>query len=292
MGGHFDQVIVSIDKMIEVLRKEEKADIEHRDRCQASGNKNTNDIEDLGHAVDTANKTIKRLTETAAGVQEQINTIAEDIGNTNTDKVRLLDMRNDDHAEFVQALKTDADAIELLEMAMQALTKFYTKNRIPLSLLGNTSSGNYTYDHDKAPETAWKGPNYGGRKSESSGIMAILEMLKEDLEKDMIIGRKDETAAEEAYENDMAALNSLLAAQTAKQVSLERELADLKSHIFDKGEYMDQKSDDLGEENALKTALYSDCSWVDMHFDSRRTKRKTEIDGLVEAKSYLAGAAS
>jgi len=35
-GGHFDKVIASIDSMIEILRREEQADIQHRDRCQGS----------------------------------------------------------------------------------------------------------------------------------------------------------------------------------------------------------------------------------------------------------------
>merc|ERR1712087_370111 len=87
------------------------------------------------------------------------------------------------HAEFVQALKDDSDAIELLEMAIVALTKFYKKNKIPLSLLGTKPE--YTEDPDKAPETIWDGGNYGGKTSETGGIVAIIGMLKEDLEKSM-----------------------------------------------------------------------------------------------------------
>jgi len=39
-GGHFDAVIASIDQMIQLLRKEEQDDIQHRDRCQNSDKKN------------------------------------------------------------------------------------------------------------------------------------------------------------------------------------------------------------------------------------------------------------
>merc|ERR1712087_902874 len=37
-GGHFDKVIASIDAMIAFLRKEEEADIDHRDRCEGAEN--------------------------------------------------------------------------------------------------------------------------------------------------------------------------------------------------------------------------------------------------------------
>ena len=33
----------------------------------------------------------------------------------------------------------------------------------------------------------------------------------------------------------------------------------------------------------------TDCKWVKTHFESRRDKRKTEMQGLVDAKSFLAG---
>jgi hypothetical protein len=46
-GGQFEKVIVMIDNMIELIRKEEADDIAHRDRCQNAEGKNGNDIEDI-----------------------------------------------------------------------------------------------------------------------------------------------------------------------------------------------------------------------------------------------------
>ena len=34
---------------------------------------------------------------------------------------------------------------------------------------------------------------------------------------------------------------------------------------------------------------YSDCSWVETHFETRREKRQAEMAGLTDAKSYLSG---
>merc|ERR1719352_1768402 len=50
-GGHFDKVIVMIDEMISLLRKEEQEDIEHRDRCENSQNANGNELDDLAHDI-------------------------------------------------------------------------------------------------------------------------------------------------------------------------------------------------------------------------------------------------
>merc|ERR1711920_1017535 len=118
-------------------------------------------MEDINHEIDRSKKKIQRLEAESQLLQTKIDATEADIKATIQDMETLLQMRNDQHAIFVQALKDDADAIELLEMAIVALTKFYKKNKIPLSLIGK----NYTVDADKAPETIWDGGNYGGRTS-------------------------------------------------------------------------------------------------------------------------------
>jgi len=74
-----------------------------------------------------------------------------------------------------------------------------------------------------------------------------------------------------------------------KKIQTEKELAELKQKKLDTEEYKGQKEGDLGAEKDLKGSLMSDCSWVKTHFKTRAEKRQTEIDGLQEAKGYLAG---
>ena len=45
------KVVFMIDQMIADLRKEEQDDVDHRDRCENSQNKNSNEKEDLEHAA-------------------------------------------------------------------------------------------------------------------------------------------------------------------------------------------------------------------------------------------------
>merc|ERR1719387_1421093 len=89
----------------------------------------------------------------------------------------------------------------------------------------------YAKDADKAPETSWSGANYGGRQSGSGGILAILDMLVEDLEKEMADGRKDDADAQEEYEKQNGALQKTLDAQEETQVSLEEEKASVEAKI-------------------------------------------------------------
>jgi len=288
-GGHFDKVMASIDAMIEFLRKEEQADIAHRDRCQGSQLKNKNDKEDLQSTIEKTDKEISRMNDEAKELKTKIATLTGDIEISKSNMEELLKMRNKEHAEFVQALKDDADAIALIDRAMVTLADFYKKNQIPLEL---AQEPQYTIDQDKAPETIWEGADYGGRKSETTGIIAILGMVKEDIQKEMQEGRKEDADAQASYEESRAALKDTLDSQIASKIALEKQLAELEGATVDTEEFKSGKEGDLDAEKKLSDALYNDCSWVETHFKSRREKRKAEIAGLQEAKDYLAGVES
>merc|ERR1719230_921343 len=148
----------------------------------------------------------------------------------------------------------------------------------------------YSVDEDKAPEADFSAGNKRGQ--ETGGIIAILEMVNEDTENEIKTSREEDAEAEADYEKSCGALQETLDAQTASKIANEQELAELQEDIADTEELKDSKASDLAEEQALEASLQKDCAWVESHFDSRRDKRKAEIDGLVEAKNSLAGVGS
>merc|ERR1719473_101822 len=285
-GGHFDKVIVMIDKMIADLRKEEQDDIVARDKCQEDKNKLDNEAEDLEYNIKKTEELIGRLEDKKDVLEKDIAVKEEEIAATNETMAELLAARNKENEEFKQALKDDTDAVALIQQAIEALTAFYTNNKLPLAF--SQEDPKYTVDEDKAPDT-FEG-DYGGRKSESTGIIAILSMLKEDLEKEIKTGREEEAEAQAEYEKQRAALQETMNKLLETRTALEDEKADIDSKIADaKGEVENKESlkdDKEGELDAMKP----NCDWVLSTFDSRREKRKAEIQGLIEAKGMLAGA--
>jgi len=290
LGGHFDKVMGMIDDMIALLRKEEASDIVHRDLCENQQNANKNEMADLQSMIKKTDEMLKRMGNTKTELGEEISKLEDDIKGTKKSQKELLDFRNNESAEFKQALKDDADAIALIRQAIGALSKFYKNNKIPLGLAQKAPE--YAKDADKAPETSWSGSDYGGRKSESGGILAILSMLAEDLEKEMADGRADDADAQEKYLKQNGALQATLDAQDATKVSLEEELASLEEKIDAAEEFKKGKSDDKDAEGDTAKALATDCKWVKTHFETRRSKRKDEMQGLVDAKAFLAGVES
>merc|ERR1719333_1436424 len=195
-----------------------------------------------------------------------------------------LKMRNKAHEDFKQALADDMNGVKLLESAIAALGKFYKKNKIPMGLV---QAPEYTVDEDKMPEKDMG--DYKDRQSDSAPIIGMISQIKEDLEMEIKTGRQEEADAQADYEKERAAMTETLEAQTDSKVATEKDLAELESKIADKTAFKEQKETDLKEQETLKDSINTDCAWVATHFDSRREKRKTEIDGLVEAKNFLAG---
>merc|ERR1719453_1750089 len=142
-------------------------------------------------------------------------------------------------------------------------------------------SPEYSHDEDKAPETSWSGSDYGGRKGETGGIIAILGMLVEDTQKEMKEARADDADAQAKYEKQNAALQETLDSQEKTKANLETEKSDLEAKIRAYERHKAGKAEDQKAGDDTEKALMTECAWVKDHFESRRDKRKAEIQGLV-----------
>jgi len=284
-GGHFNKILATIDKMVELLREEAKEDVAHKSRCEKSLEKNKLDTEDLEHEIKKGNKTIDRLKSEASALQDIVTEAEMQINATQGEMDEARQLRGEEMDGVVQALKDDADAIALIEEAIAALGKFYDRQKDDEEVLVQVSQPDDSAD--KPPET-FKG-EYKGNTGESRGVIAILEMIKEDLQKEMQKSRGDDSAAQVMYKKSMDKMTESLQSQTSKKTAAEKDIAALEFKIADLEQEVDAKSADLDGEKKLKESLDTDCAWIDTHFESRKTKREAEIEGLQEAKMYLSG---
>merc|ERR1712008_93983 len=103
---------------IEMLREEAQVDIKDRDFCE----------------LEKMKETIDRLKNKQKELETKIENHGKDIKKTKDNIEELTDMRKEEEKEFLQSVKDDTDAVKLIEEAIQALTKFYRQNKIPLEL--------------------------------------------------------------------------------------------------------------------------------------------------------------
>lgn len=288
-GGHFDKVIIMIDKMIADLRAEEQEDIKKRDDCNNQENALKAQEEDLNYNIEKKEKLKERQEAKKAEVTSTITAKEDEIMMAQQTMDEMLAGRNEETANFKKAMKDGAAEAALLGSAIESLTAFYTNNKIPLALAQESvaEEPKYTIDEDKAPDAKFSS---GARKSESKGIIAILGLMKQDVENSMKEAQAEEAAAQKEFEKLKAESQDGLDTMKATVTSLKQEEADLDGKIAETSgqveNHNDQKQATLGEKKALEPS----CSWVKSNFDGRREKRKGEIAGLEEAKSMLAGA--
>merc|ERR1719272_2046392 len=174
-GGHFDAVIEEIDELLKTLKSEEKADIVHRDWCKEETFKNENEASRYEYKIKTTEAHETKLRSQLEELESLLSSTIEEIGETNNEIKQMEDDRVEEHEAFQTAKADDEGAIKLMEQAIESLTSFY-KNNPPASLLQAPDMRN----EDEAPAADFSESNKSG--GENKGIVAIMTMLKEDLE--------------------------------------------------------------------------------------------------------------
>jgi len=270
-SGHFDSVIEAIDDVIQTLKDEEADDIKKRDECKDKYQEIQSTVNDLDWKIEKNEAKISKMEEMIAAKTTEREETIEKIQQTQEEITDMEDTRKEENDEFKEAKKDDEDAIELITGARDALAKFYKEN----ALL-------------QAPE--FKMSSKGKRKNEASGIVGLMDILIEDLETEIKNGKKDEEEGQLEFEKNVKAAKTLIKELTKKQTNLKEQIAEHEEDKTSEGEDKDANNEDLTEEQNYKAEIKPDCDFIVENFDERDKKREAEMNGLTEAKSYLAGA--
>jgi len=318
--GHFDKVIAAIDDMIQTLKDEDAADIAKRDQCKDEYTKIESAVKDLEWKIEKNVAKIDKLEELIKQREDEKVTTVEDIAQVKKEIEDMEIQRADENQAFLQEKKDDEDAIALLEKAKAALSRFYDTNKIELGPIQGSVKGvlllqekrqqeaqepvfevaasetpetpsvpEFEISEDQAPDATFS--HRGHRKNESKGIISIIQMIIEDLGGEIKTGIQEEAAAQAEFEKQLAAAQKLQAELEEKLINLDEMIANRKGELEREHSIMKDNKADLKEQLDYKKAITPDCDWILNAFEERSDKRKAEMNGLVTAKEYLAGAA-
>jgi len=260
------------------LREEEQDDIDLRDYCQDEENKVENEIEDLEHKITNLAGSLDRLRAKKKELLADIKQTESDITSTEDAMKDALEDRNEENAEFKTALKDDEDAIEILGKAIEALEGGQVK-------LIQVSEPEYA--ENAMPDDALDEP-YGGTR-EGNDIVSILGYLKEDIENEVGTTKAAEGKSQVQFEEQRSTATKSLNALNAQKVTLETVLAETEEKIADTKEDKEQQGTSKKNKGEYRESLKPKCDWMKESFGDRRTKRREEMDGLLQAKTSLAG---
>jgi len=286
-GSHFDEVIAAIDDMVSTLKSEEDIDLENKETCEKDRADDTRTAIKAGRTMDERSDTIDGL---KIDIAEIIKTIAEneaEIKSINEELSKAQTLRNDEHTEWEAANRDDGAAAELVERAKTVLSDFYSDNGLNL-IQKKKMEPVVAGEAPPPPPSTWEAP-YGGKTGESQGIVAILEMIHDDILKDQTKGKADEDKAEEVFQSFKT--NSEQQVETLE--SANTDLTDTKGQkeddISTAKEQRGAKHDELNAVIAKINDATPSCVYNTINYPVRLENRQIEIDGLIKAKAILEG---
>jgi len=301
-AGHFDEVIKAIDEMIhEIDITEEQEDEKKIDQCNNEYAKINGTMADLSWKISKNEAKIEKLTVLIEDMEKELGETVQSIADTQKMVEDMNATRTQENQDFLSAKTDDADAIDLLEQARDALAKYYGNQSVEgmevvtaggegrTALLQQEPEEGPAFDvsEEQAPEVKFSGK--GKRKGQAKGILAILTDIIEDLQGEIALGQKQEEVAQLEHEKQVAAAHALIESLEERKVNLETDIENKKEAKLGEEQAMATNKDDLKAEEDYLKDIKPDCDWIIDNAPERRAKRRAELDGLNAAKAYLVG---
>jgi len=315
----FGVVLKLIDDMVVTLKNEQVADDEHREYCNKEFDTSEDkqgeikrNIEDLTHTREEA------LTD-SMNLAKEIKALQEGIAALDKSVAEATAQRKSEHAEYVETTANNQAAVDLINFAKNRLNKFYNPKlykpppprelteeeriysnfggEVPTSAptgIAGTDIGTATFIQLKnsgapppPPETFGA---YSKKSSESGGVIAMIDMLINDIKKDMTEGEMEEKHSQEDYEELMADSQKKRAADSKSITTKEQAKAEADTVAETASENLDSANKELMANKEYIADLHKSCDFLVENYDFRKDARSTEIDALKKAKAVLNGA--
>jgi len=121
-------------------------------------------------------------------------------------------------------------------------------------------------------------------------VIAMIDLLVKDLDKEMTVATTEEKDAQADYEQMMKDSAEKRAEDSKSLANKESALADMQAALEKDTETKASTKQELGATNQYIASLHSECDWLIQYFEVRKEARTSEIDALGKAKAVLSGA--
>merc|ERR1719161_2566196 len=142
-------------------------------------------------------------------------------------------------------------------------------------------------DPGPPPETFGE---YKKKGEETSGVVAMIDLLIRDLEKEMTEAETEEKDAQRDYEAMMDDAAKKRADAVKSIAEKENAKADAEQSKMEAEGAKAAEDDELAATVEYEAQLHSECDWLIQNYDVRKEARAQEVDALKNAKATLEGA--
>jgi hypothetical protein len=322
-AGGFEKVIAMVDDMVKLLKDEQVDDDSKKEYCLMTFDFSDDKKKGLERKLSDANTAIATEEDGIATLTEEIAALTADIAALDKAVAEATEQRKEENKLFQEMIASDSAASELLGIAKNRLNQFYNpklykaapkvelsaEDRIFVSeggtpppteatgiagtgvtVLAQVSAHSLVQSSDAPapPPETWNA--YAKKSDESTGVIAMIDLLIKDLDKEMAEGKTTEKDAQADYEEMMKDSaekrvmdTKALADKGASKAGLEADLEASKSE-------KKATTKELAATLEYIASLHSECDWLLQYFETRKEARSGEVDSLVKAKAVLSGA--
>lgn len=287
----FTKVFKMIDEMVTILKQENVDDESKKEYCNLQLDQAEDKAKALKGTINDLEVNIEEKTTAIATLKDELK--GHNAGVKELDKLvaEATEQRKEENTEFTELMSDDTAAKELLAFAKNRLQKFYNPKLYKAPKKAEEAEEFIQLRQEPAPAPGtWKGGGYEKKGEESGGIVAMIDLLVRDLDKEMTEASTQEEMSQKAYEelmNDSASKR----AKDVKAIQVKQSaIADNEELLTNaNGDIKAKKSEFMAVES-YTSQLHGECDWLLQNFDLRMSARAEEMDALKQAKAVLSGA--
>lgn len=285
---HFVKVRGIIKDLISKLEADATDEATQKSFCDTETTKSITKRDEKKSELEGKQADIEKSKSEILLLEKTISELAESIASLHKALMDMTALRTDEKASNEKTIADASAGAEAVKQAITILGKFYGSDGAVqlLQFVPANSDRDGKTVSDLAPETNFSG-EYDGKKTESKGILGLLEIIASDFERTSSTTEADETAAAEAFETqktsteaDITQKETLKGEQESTKLNEEDSLVTLKDEAKDAQTLHEAALDELEK-------LKSSCVSSSESYEERAKKRQEEIAALKEAMNLL-----
>ena len=294
---NFDKVLGLIDGLVTTLQNEQLDDDHKREYCLKQFDFTDDKKKGLEQNLGDLETTIEDTTEKIATLTDELKALAEGIVTLDKEVKESTETRKDEHEEYTELMAGNNAAKDLLGVAKNRMNKFYNPKmyKAPPTFISENMGVSFvqisSHSNKADPGPAPEAPGPLKKKTEeSNGVLAMIDMIVADLDKETQEAEIMETDAQKEYETFMKDAAMKRITDSKAITDKEGAKADGEANLEAAKEEKLSKVKELMATEKYIGSLHMECDWLVKNFDLRKEARAGEVDSLKKAKAVLAGA--
>jgi len=318
----FEKVIKLIDEMVVTLKKEQVEDDHKKEYCEFEIDKTEDTKKVLEQDIADSEKAITETTGAIQTVTEEIQELEASIADLDKSVATATAQRKEEHADFTVVMANNAAAKELILFAKNRMQKFYNpklykpppkrelteEERITLNMGGTLAPTNppggiagtgvsfvQVRAHQKTKDDAPPAPppeaKFGGKKSEESGgVLAMMDLLVAEIDKEITTAKLEEKDAQDDYEKLTTESSNKRSSDSKAMTDKNSAKAEMETELQATKDAKEATTTELKATMDYLHSLHKECDWLLENYSQRKEARASEIDAMGKAKAVLNGA--